>query len=92
MNVARFRSLIILIAIMTTASMVAGASEIEGPNHQDEVHHCAVCCVNHNTAVPVSEVRVLPVIVAANQSSIEPNRLISQTVIRLLVPPPKFLA
>lgn len=92
MTIGRFRSLIVIMGLLVTASLVANASEVEGPNHQDEIHHCAVCCVNHNTAAPVAGVRFQPVVIAASRLPIEPDCLVSQTVIRRLVPPPKFLA
>jgi hypothetical protein len=92
MKALRLRSLIVIVALLLTGGIVANALEVEGPNCQGETHHCEVCCTNYQTATPVQGQRLGPITAPASQSVIEPKLLVSQTVIRRLIPPPKFLA
>lgn len=88
----RNRTLFLVIAAVLAGGLVANALETEGPNHQLEAHHCAVCCTTHHAAAPVEPVRFDTALVASAPTLILIPSPYTEFVIRLLDPPPKFLA
>lgn len=88
----RNRTLFLVIAAVLAGGLVASALETEGPNHQLETHHCAVCCTTHHAAAPVEAVRVDVTLAASAPTLALIPSPYTELVVRLLDPPPKFLA
>ena len=88
----RKRTLFLVIAAVLAGGLVASALETEGPSHQLETHHCAVCCTTHHAAAPVEPVRFGTTMIASTSTLAPLPSLYSEFVICPLDPPPKFLA
>ena len=88
----RKRTLFLVIAAVLAGGLVASALETEGPNHQRETHHCAVCCPTHHAATPLESARFGTALPASAPTPVLIPSPYTELVIRLLDPPPKFLA
>ena len=88
----RNRTLFLVIAAVLAGGLLASALETEGPSHQLETHHCAVCCTTHHTASTTEPARFGPARAAQHLTVIPLSSPFTELVIRLLDPPPKFLA
>ena len=86
------RVLLAILLFVLVGGIVSGAAETKSPN-QDELHHCVACCTTQHTATPtLTRVGMQPSESSENRYAVIVSSPYSQTVIRRLVPPPKFLA
>ena len=85
------RTFLLAIALIVAGSLISGTLETEGPNHQFEAHHCAVCCTTHYAATPAEPVRFNTALAASALPLITLPLPYTEFVIRLLDPPPKLL-
>lgn len=86
------KTFLLIVTILVLGGLTAGFIGIEGSGHQQEMHHCVACCVNHHVAAPVLQTDTKPASPTATFSRIFSELLYNQVVLKPLAPPPKFLA
>ena len=80
-----------ILAAVLLGCWLTCATETEAA-HSDSELSCVTCCNNHRVVVPPSSAIARPLTALSEALLPAVACLQSQTVIRLLVPPPKFLS
>ena len=88
-RIFRTRVLLLAIVLIVAGGLVASALEAEGPNHQLEMHHCAVCCATHHVAATIEPMRFAPSLVPSEYAVTAVDALYTEPVIRLPDIPPE---
>ena len=79
-----------LLLVLIVAGMLACMLEIEGPSHQQEVHHCVTCCTSHHVSVLPTQATIRPPLQTVRVPISAYALGLSQAFLSPQTPPPKF--
>ena len=87
MRRSRGQVLVRVLALLIVSGMLVCA--MEGPDHQQEAHHCVTCCLGHHAPAPLQDTAQPPLVIVGILAA--PYWLgLSQTSLSPQVPPPKL--
>lgn len=86
------RKIFLVLALLVATGLVKGTLEAEDSTQPCQVHHCVACHVSQHAATTPSPVRTQMVVPQESRCVVESPTLEGSSFVRLLVPPPKFLA
>ncbi len=79
-----------VLLVLIVAGIFACMLEIEGPGHQQEVHHCVTCCASYHVSVLPTQATIRPPLQTVRVPFPAYALGLSQAFLSPQTPPPKL--